>query len=124
MTTPARPWTYDHSGKLEGCALFINCLPNTGGKEIYEREIDNLCQNRQLFFECYYTVFTNSAGSGATYNPVDITLKMTEVGNASNTVSAGGYGYHRVRWWYWNLEKASGPDIPGKKGCSIVGNYQ
>ena len=78
----------DHSGKLEGCALFINCKPNTGGKNIYERNITNLCQNRQLFFECYFTVFTNSAAGS--YNPVDITVRLTEIGNESNKVEFAG----------------------------------
>lgn len=78
----------DHSGKLEGCALFINCKPNTGGKNIYERNITNLCQNRQLFFECYFTVFTNSATGP--YNPVDITVRLTEIGNESNKVEFAG----------------------------------
>ena len=80
--------SYDHSGELQGCALFINCKPNTGGQSLYTRTLSNLCQNRQLSFECYFTVFTNSAAG--TYNPVDITLKMTEVGNESNSVSVQG----------------------------------
>ena len=79
---------YDHSGKLEGCALFVNCNPHTAGKNIYEREIDHLCQNRQLFFECYFSVFTNSA-SGQ-YNPVDITARLSEVGNPTNVVEMKG----------------------------------
>ncbi|MBP5457846.1 MAG: hypothetical protein J6Y37_15250, partial [Paludibacteraceae bacterium] len=78
----------DHSGKLEGCALFVNCNPHTKGQNIYERTISNLCQNRQLFFECYFSVFTNSASG--TYNPVDITARLSEVGNADNKVEMKG----------------------------------
>ncbi len=78
----------DHSGELPGCALFINCKPNTGGQSLYTRTIDNLCQNRQLFYECYITVFTNSANG--TYNPVDVTIRLTEQGNTSNYSEARG----------------------------------
>lgn len=79
---------YDHSGELPGCALFINCNPNTGGQSIYSRTIGNLCQNRQLFYECYITVFTNSANG--TYNPVDVTIRLTEQGNEGNYSEARG----------------------------------
>ncbi|MBR4974351.1 MAG: hypothetical protein IKY60_02065, partial [Bacteroidales bacterium] len=87
QTNPAEVY-YDHSGELGGCALFINCTPNTKGQNIYERKIMNLCQNRQLFFECYFTVFTNSANGK--YNPVDITIKLTEIGNETNSEEIQG----------------------------------
>ncbi|MBQ0156649.1 MAG: hypothetical protein KBT22_08745, partial [Bacteroidales bacterium] len=75
---------FDHSGTAEGCCLLINCKDQTGGQNIYERDITNLCQNRQLFFECYITIFTSSA-AGA-YNPVDVTVRLTEIGNPANKV--------------------------------------
>lgn len=75
---------YDHSGKPEGCCLLINCRDHTGGDNIYERDITNLCQNRQLFFECYISIFTSSA-SGK-YNPVDVTVRLTEIGNTGNVI--------------------------------------
>ncbi|MCQ2958599.1 MAG: hypothetical protein MJ198_00225 [Bacteroidales bacterium] len=87
LQQPVDP-SVDHSGELPGCALFINCKPNTGGKSLYTRTIDNLCQNRQLFYECYITVFTNSANGK--YNPVDVTIRMTEKGNTSNYSEARG----------------------------------
>lgn len=75
---------FDHSGKPEGCCLFVNCKDETAGQNIYEREITNLCENRQVSFECYITIFTASA-AGA-YNPVDVTLRATEIGNITNVV--------------------------------------
>ncbi|MEE1082264.1 MAG: T9SS type B sorting domain-containing protein [Paludibacteraceae bacterium] len=75
---------YDHSGKPEGCCLLINCKDQTGGQNIYERDITHLCQNRQLFFECYITIFTSSAAGK--YNPVDVTVRLTEIGNDANVI--------------------------------------
>ncbi len=75
---------FDHSDKPEGCCLLVNCKDQTAGQNIYEREITNLCQNRLLFFECYISIFTHSA-NGA-YNPVDVTVRMTEIGNAANVI--------------------------------------
>ena len=75
---------FDHSGKPEGCCLILNCKDQTAGQNLYEREITHLCQNRALTFECYITIFT-SASAGA-YNPVDVTLRATEIGNSSNVV--------------------------------------
>ncbi len=80
--------SYDHSGKLEGCCLFVNCKDKTAGKNIYERVIENLCQNRLLSLETYISVFTDAAAG--TYQPVDVTIKLTEIGNESNTVSVRG----------------------------------
>lgn len=75
---------FDHSDKPEGCCLLVNCKDQTAGQNIYEREITNLCENRQLFFECYISIFTSSA-AGA-YNPVDVTVRLTEIGNATNVI--------------------------------------
>ena len=75
---------FDHSGTPEGCCLLINCKDQTAGQNIYEREITHLCQNRQLSVECYISIFTSSAVGK--YNPVDVTLRATEIGNASNVV--------------------------------------
>ena len=77
---------FDHSGTPEGCCLLINCKDQTGGQNIYERDITHLCQNRQLFFECYITIFTSSGGSGGKYNPVDVTVRLTEIGNPANVI--------------------------------------
>lgn len=86
--SPYYDLNFDHSGEIQGCALFINCTPNTGGLNIYERVITNLCKNQELFFECYFTVFTNNAHG--LYNPVDITLRLTEIGNESNVIETRG----------------------------------
>jgi len=75
---------FDHSGKPEGCCLLINCKGNTAGQNIYEREITNLCQNRELTFECYITIFSSEVPGS--YNPVDVTLRATEIGNSTNVV--------------------------------------
>ncbi|MBP3716655.1 MAG: hypothetical protein J6I79_04045, partial [Paludibacteraceae bacterium] len=87
-TKPLDTPEMDHSGEVQGCALFINCNPHTAGQNIYEREITHLCQNRQLFFECYFSVFTNSANGP--YNPVDITARLSEIGNSTNVVEMKG----------------------------------
>lgn len=79
---------YDHSGKLEGCALFINCKDHTKGQNIYYKEIPDLCENRQLYFSVAYSVFTVD-GQGK-YNPVDITIELEEMGNSDNKVSWRG----------------------------------
>jgi hypothetical protein len=76
---------YDHSGQPDGAALFLNCPQNTGGQVLYTRTINNLCP-KQLFFECWIAVFTNSA-NGA-YNPVNIRVRLTDGGNAANFVEA------------------------------------
>ena len=84
-TIPNPDQTYDFSGLPEGAALFLNCPPSTGGQTLYSRTINNLCFGKQLFFECWISVFTNSA-SGA-YNPVNILVRLTEVGNPGNVVT-------------------------------------
>ena len=85
-TTPNPDQTYDFSGLPEGAALFLNCPALTGNQVLYTRTINNLCFGKQLFFECWIAVFTNSA-SGA-YNPVDVKVRLTEVGNPTNFVVA------------------------------------
>jgi hypothetical protein len=77
--------SYDHSGSRDGAALFLNCPPNTGGQVLYSRQIDNLCFGKQLFFECWISVFTNSAGGE--YNPVRVAVRLTEQANPTNTVT-------------------------------------
>ncbi len=84
-TTPNPDQTYDFSGQPDGAALFLNCPPSTGGSTLYSRTISNLCFGKQLFFECWIAVFTNSA-AGA-YNPVNILVRLTEVGNPGNVVT-------------------------------------
>ena len=76
---------FDHSGTPEGCCLLINCKDQTGGQNIYERDITHLCQNRQLFFECYITIFTARVPVEK-YTPVDVTVRLTEIGNPSNVI--------------------------------------
>lgn len=80
--------TYDHSGKIDGAALFLNCPPNTGGQVLYSRTISNLCFGKKVFFECWMAVFTNAA-SGA-YNGVNVKVRLTDNGDATNVVEAVG----------------------------------
>ena len=75
---------FDHSGTPEGCCLFINFDEYSKGKIFYEREISNLCQKSFVSFECYISVFTYSQ------YPVDITFKVTEIGNENNVVESRG----------------------------------
>jgi|GEM_PF-6263948 len=86
VTGPTTPpdLNYDHSGTVEGAALFLNCPPNTGGQTLYERTIPNLCMGKQLFFECWIAVFTNSAAGP--YNPVDVKVKLTDEQYPNNFV--------------------------------------
>ena len=76
----------DNSGKVEGCALFINCKENTKGENIYYREIPGLCEHKELYFSCAYSVFT-ADGSG-TYNPVNFVIELEEMDNSSNIVTS------------------------------------
>jgi hypothetical protein len=87
-TIPNPDISYDHSGLPEGGALFLNCPPSTFGSTLYTRTINSLCSGKQLYFECWIAVFTNSA-SGA-YNPVNVQVRLTEVGNPGNVVTASG----------------------------------
>mgnify|MGYP004447587671 FL=1 len=77
---------YDHSGKPEGCALLVNCKDKTAGQAIYSRVISGLCTNRQYSAEGCMSIFTSSA-SGP-YEPADVTLRVTEIGNESNVAEA------------------------------------
>ena len=75
---------FDHSGTPEGCCLFINFDEYSKGRIFYEREITNLCQKSFVSFECYISVFTDSQ------YPVDITFRVTEIGNETNVVKSRG----------------------------------
>lgn len=80
--------TMDHSGTYDGAALFLNCPPNTGGMTLYERTIPALCTGKQLFFECWIAVFTNEPAAGfSVYNPVDVSVRLTDGGNAANVTT-------------------------------------
>jgi hypothetical protein len=83
-TIPNPDLTYDHSGQRDGGALFLNCPPNTQDQVLYSRNINNLCFGKQLFFQCWIAVFTNSAAG--TYNPVNIKVRLTDGGNPANVV--------------------------------------
>jgi hypothetical protein len=87
-TIPNPDITYDHSGAADGAALFLNCPANTMGQIMYSRNIPNLCFGKQLFFECWIAVFTNSAAG--VYNPVNVLVKLTDGGNAGNVVTTSG----------------------------------
>ncbi|MBK8806300.1 MAG: hypothetical protein IPO21_06525 [Bacteroidales bacterium] len=71
----------DHSKTPEGAMLFVN-VRSTVGKVIYERTIDKLCSGKTLYFECWIAVFTTSQDE-----PVNITIKLSEVGNPSNVIT-------------------------------------
>jgi hypothetical protein len=80
--------SYDHSGAVDGAALFLNCPPNTLGQVLYSRDISNLCFGKQLFFECWIAVFTTDATGP--YNGVNVQVKLTDGGNAANVITATG----------------------------------
>src|SRR5690606_19344054 len=87
-TAEPNPTSFDHSGSVDGACLFLNCPANTMGSTIYTRTIPNLCNGKQLFFECWIAVFTNSAGGA--YSGVNVTVKLTDGGNAANFVTTSG----------------------------------
>lgn len=81
--------SYDHSGKLEGAALFINCPPNSINQTLYSRIINTACSaGKPILFECWIAVFTQSA-SGP-YNNVNVNVKMTDINDPTNTVIVNG----------------------------------
>lgn len=77
---------YDHTGDAEkdpfGAALLLNCPPNTLNQVLYTRDINNLCNQKKLFFEAWIAVFTNDA-AGA-YNPVNVKVRLTELDGSGN----------------------------------------
>jgi len=79
--------TYGASSPLGG-VLLLNCPANTQGEDLYSRTITGLCPSPQITFQCYITVFTNSASG--TYNPVDVLVNVTDV--ASGTVYSANVG--------------------------------
>lgn len=86
---------YDHSETLEGAMLFIN-LKSAPGDIIYSRNIDNLCTGKMLYFECWISNFSPDS------EPVDITVTLTEHGNASNSVSWNQKAYpQKAGGGYW-----------------------
>ncbi|MFL5729522.1 MAG: T9SS type A sorting domain-containing protein [Cytophagaceae bacterium] len=86
-TIPNPDLSYDHSGTPEGAALFINCPPSTFGQKLYSRDISNLCSGKQLFFECWIAVFTNSA-AGA-YNGVNVQVNLTDLSSGTVVTTSG-----------------------------------
>ena len=79
---------YDHSGKLDGAALFINCSPNSVGVPLYTRTIDNLCPGKELFFEVWIAVFTNEAFGP--YQGVNVTVRLIDEANPINMIEETG----------------------------------
>ncbi len=77
---------FDHSGSFEGAALFINVPANSEGDIIYSQTITGLCPNATLYFQAYMNVFTSS-GSGGTYWPVNLQVKLIDGSNAANVYS-------------------------------------
>ncbi len=83
---PEKGIHYDHSGKPEGCCLFVNCKAQTAGMNVYAREISGLETNTNIIFEVYMSIFTSSAAGP--YTPADVTVRLTEVGNENNVIEA------------------------------------
>ena len=81
---PEKGIHYDHSGKPEGCCLFVNCKDHTAGQNVYERVISGIEANQNISFEAYMSIFTSSA-PGA-YIPADVTVRLTEIGNETNVI--------------------------------------
>ncbi|MCR6641160.1 MAG: hypothetical protein NVV82_19735 [Sporocytophaga sp.] len=78
--------SYDHSGKVDGAALFVNPPQNTLGQVIYEKEITQLCFGSQLSYEVWIAVFTNA--SAGIYTPVNVKVKLIDLGHPENTSEA------------------------------------
>lgn len=88
ITDPSPKLFYDHTGEATnnpfGGVLLINCTPSTYNKVLYSKKIENLCNQKKLFFECWIAVFTNSSLEDNKYKGVNVRVKLTEVGNPSN----------------------------------------
>ncbi|MCU0417084.1 MAG: T9SS type A sorting domain-containing protein [Cytophagaceae bacterium] len=87
-TIPNPDLYYDHSGQRDGAALLLNCPPFTLNQVMYSRTINNLCFGKQLFFQCWITVFTN--GAMGPYNPVNVKVRLTDGGNPMNVIEVTG----------------------------------
>jgi hypothetical protein len=73
---------YDRSGTKEGGVLLINiCDQNCAGNVLYNRTISGICAGKKIYFEGYFTVFTNS-----TPGP-DVKIEVTDIasGNTKTT---------------------------------------
>jgi len=74
----------DHSGKVNGSCLFVNCPLNSLGKSVYTKTITNLNPGDLLQYECWISVFTNSSYG------VNVNAILTDGGNSSNTITSNG----------------------------------
>ncbi|MCQ2189239.1 MAG: hypothetical protein MJZ00_04935, partial [Paludibacteraceae bacterium] len=67
----------DHSGDLNGAALFINVPASAGtGQVVYQRTIDGLCTGVDLTVYCYFSIFTTSCAG--VYAPANVKLKIID----------------------------------------------
>lgn len=87
---------YDHSGQLDGAALFLNCPPNSAGVPLYTRTIDNLCPGKELYFEVWIAVFTNEPSSLLPYNGVNVTVRLIDEANPINMIEETGEATRQV----------------------------
>lgn len=74
--------SYDHSGKAEGAALFLNAPPSTFREIIYTKDLDAGCEGLYISSEVWISVFTNAA-AGA-YVPAKVKLRLTDVSDMLN----------------------------------------
>lgn len=74
--------TFDHSGRAEGAALFLNFPPNAQGQVFYAKQLDAGCEGLNINAEAWISVFTNAATGP--YIPVKVRLRLTDVDDPSN----------------------------------------
>ena len=68
----------DHSGFMEGCALYINATPESKNEVIYSRVISGLQKKIRYEFNAFFTTFNGEEDS--------LKVRVSEVGNPSNMV--------------------------------------
>ncbi|HTF81460.1 MAG TPA: T9SS type A sorting domain-containing protein, partial [Cytophagales bacterium] len=65
--------SYDRSGTKDGGVLLINVCDNCKDKTLYDRNITDICFGKKIYFEGYFTVFSN-----VTPGP-DIRIEVTDI---------------------------------------------
>ncbi|MBP5457908.1 MAG: hypothetical protein J6Y37_15570 [Paludibacteraceae bacterium] len=78
---------YDHSQKIEGCALFVNAKAEDYGKAIYSRTISGLQSNRNYECNVFFTLSTCVSNEFAT--PADLKLRISDVSNPAAVEVSG-----------------------------------
>lgn len=101
----------DHSGFMEGCALYINVTPESKNEVIYSRVISGLQKKIGYEFNAFFTTLNGEEDS--------LKVRVSEVGNPSNMVeyTAKSIKGSNERPDRWRILTA---DFSTKEGNSIL----